>query len=218
MRTRSLAVAGISAGLLVGGAAGLTLTLPGTAGAQDVGDEATTETTVDEADPEREAAAAERITEVLAPLVEDGTITAEQADAVAATLAAELPGRGGPGGHHRRAGAGVALDVVAEVLGTDEEAIRDAVADGTTVGELTDEAGVERRVLIDALVLAASERLDEAVAAGRLTREQADEVIARLTERLPDLLDAEVPPGGPRGPGHHRGPGAGAPDAETPDD
>lgn len=209
MRSKTIAIIAVSAGLLGGGAAGLTLTGAGLAGAQEATDDTVTE---NDATPEREAAAAERIAEVLAPLVEDGTITAEQADAVAATLAAELPGRRGPGDRHWRAGAGIALDVVAEVLGTDEDAIRAALGDGTTVGELADEAGVERQVLIDALVAAATERLDEAVADGRLTQEQADEVIVRLTERLPDLLDAEVPPGGPRGPGHRGGPSAGAPD------
>ncbi|MEJ7845608.1 MAG: hypothetical protein WKF93_08180 [Acidimicrobiales bacterium] len=214
MRTRSLAVAGISAGLLVGGAAGLTLTLPGTAGAQDVGDEATTETTADEAGAddtaEREAAAEARLREALAPLVDDGTISAEQADAVAATLAAELPGRG-----HHRPGAGIALDAVAEVLGTDEDALREELRGGATVGELADAADVERQAVIDAIVAAATERAAEAVADGRLTQAEADEHLARLAERLPELLDAELPGGG-RGPdgGGHGGRG---PDAEPGD-
>lgn len=217
MRTRSLAVAGISAGLLVGGTAGLTLTLPSIAGAQDVSDEAATETTADEPDAdatiEREAAAEARLRDALDPLVDDGTISAEQADAVAATLAAELPGRG-----HHRPGARIALDAVAEALGTDEDAVRDELRGGATVGELADAAGVERQLVIDAIVAAATERAAEAVAAGRITQAEADEHLARLAERLPELLDAELPAGGPGGPGRPGGGHGGrGPDAEPAD-
>lgn len=210
MRTRSLAVAGISAGLLVGGAAGLTLTLPGAAGAQDVDDEAPTDEPVADHAAEREAGAEARLRDALDALVDDGTISADQADAVAATLADELPA----GRHGHRPGFGIALDAVAEVLGIDADDLRTELDAGATVGELADAAGVERRAVIDAIVAAATERATAAVEEGRLTDALADELLARLDERLPDLLDAELPGGS-----GHRGeePGGQGPDAEPGD-
>lgn len=137
----------------------------------------------------------ERIADALSGLVEDGSITQEQADEVAATLdEADL---GGPGGH----GRGPDLATAAEALGMSEEELRTALeADGATLAAVAEEQGVAVDTLVQALVAAEEERIAEAVTDGRLTREEADERLADLEQRVTERV--EVDPDG-------RGPGAG---------
>ena len=47
--------------------------------------------------------------------------------------------------------------------------------------------------LVDALVADAEKRLDDAVAAGKLTPAQADELADRLYHRMTDLVNGELP-------------------------
>jgi hypothetical protein len=60
---------------------------------------------------------------------------------------------------------------------------------------------VDAQTVIDALVAEASARLDEKVADGDLTQAEADERKADLEERITNLVNAERPEGGFRGPG-----------------
>jgi hypothetical protein len=92
------------------------------------------------------------------------------------------------------AGGGAALAGGGIGTGEDEKAIIDAAAK---------ELGVEPEALENALESALAARIDAAVAAGRLTEDQA----AEMKERL---QDGELPLfGGRGGPGHHGGPGLG---------
>jgi hypothetical protein len=154
------------------------------------------------------------IKDALAGLVTDGTITQEQADTVAETLdGADLlrghgahGGAGGPGGW-----GGMSLDAAAEALGMTADELRTALeAEGTTLAEVAEAEGVEVSALVDALVKWATERIDEAVASGRLTQEQADERIAGLETRLTEMVQQELRRGG-RGP-RGAAPGTGADD------
>ncbi|MDT0167140.1 hypothetical protein Q9R32_16430 [Actinotalea sp. AC32] len=163
----------------------------------------------------------EAIRDALAGLVDDGTLTDEQADRVAETLdasAALAPGRGegkGPGfGHSRGLGLGhargLALDVAAETLGLTTDELRDALAeDGATLASVAQAQGVEEDVLVAALVAAATEHLATAVEEGRLTQEEADERAAQLTERFTALVDEEVVGGMRMGDGRSNGRGNG---------
>ncbi|HEX2575602.1 MAG TPA: hypothetical protein VHK88_04585 [Aquihabitans sp.] len=129
-------------------------------------------------------------------------------------------GRGGPGGGH---GRGPHLEAAAEALGLTPEELRTRLQDGATLGAIADAEGVDRQVLVDALVAEATERLHAAVADGKLTQAEADERKAELAERLTERLDRAGPaggrPGGPggRGPGG-RGPGGEAPPEDAPAD
>jgi len=240
-RLRKSAVAtGLVAGLVVGGAAGAVLGAPGLSGAQE--DEATTTTVAPEQEQgtdeapsdgpgrsvERRSRAAERLGEALAPLVEDGTIDQAQADAVVEQLldseVLRRSGRHGGRGHGFGFGPGPVSEAAAEALGMTEEELRDALREGTTLAEIAEAEGVEVQKVIDALVADASERLDERVADGDLTREQADERLAKLTERITEMVQegwrhargGHGPGSGHHGPGFgHEGPDAG-PDADEP--
>ena len=143
----------------------------------------------------------ERITEALSGLVDDGSITQEQADEVATTLAES--GLGGHGGH----GGGPGLDVAAEVLGLSEDELRDALGtDGATLADVAEEQGVDLDTLVDALVTAQQERIAEAVADGRITQDEADQRLADLEDRVTALVNSDdLPRGGHHGWGRHGG-------------
>jgi urease gamma subunit len=97
---------------------------------------------------------------------------------------------------HRR---GAHLEAAAEAISIEVDALRDALRDGQTIAEVAQANGVEVQTVIDALVADVSARLDEAVAEGRLTQDEADEKKAELDERITALVNGERPPGGPRG-------------------
>lgn len=152
-----------------------------------------------------------------------GTLTQEQADAMLPRLQAgdlgALYGRGGPGGRHggaRVEGLHQAMgDAAAGALGITADELSSALRDGQTLAELAAANGVDEQAVIDAALAAADTKLDEAVAAGALTQEQADAIHARLEAAGADLLGH----GGRGGPGG-RGPRANdaapsAPDTTT---
>jgi hypothetical protein len=119
-----------------------------------------------------------------------------------------LPER--PQGRGPRFGAG--LDAAAEAIGITSEELRDALQDGSTIAEVAEANDVEVQTVIDALVADAEAHLDEAVADGRITEEQAAGRKAELPERIEALVNGEGPVGGPGGPGH--GPEGGPPPVE----
>jgi polyhydroxyalkanoate synthesis regulator phasin len=144
------------------------------------------------------ASAVERITEALSGLVDDGSITQEQADEVASTLAGSGLGGGHRGGH----GPGFDLAAAAEALGLTDHELRTALeADATTLAEVAEDEGVEVETLVDALVTAAEKRIAEAVEDGRLTQDEADERLADLATRITERVNTPLPerPGGRRG-------------------
>ena len=129
-------------------------------------------------------------------LVDDGTITAAQADAVAADLASSLPDRGpgrpgGPGWGHRH--PGFDGEVLAGLLGIDVETLRSDLRDGKTVAEIAGEQGVDVQTVIDSLVAEAKSHLDLSVENGRLTQEEADAKLAEVTQRITDFVNNGLP-------------------------
>lgn len=197
MQKKTLATAAV-ASTLGGALAGATLLAPGLAGAQD---EVDTPDAVEQTAPSE---AGDRITDALQGLVDDGTITQAQLDAVVDTLVEARPDRGshgrrGPG----RFGGGADL---AEVLGLEQDALREAIAGGQTLADVAAEQGVDTQDLIDAIVDAAEERVATGVENGRIDQERADEILAGAEEKAEDLVSGEISFGGRRG---HGGPGAG---------
>jgi hypothetical protein len=130
------------------------------------------------------------VRDALSGLVEDGTIDQGQADAVAAALEEARPERGW---RHPHLAHHLGLQAVAESLGIAEDELRAALVDGRTIAEVAAERGVDVQVVVDAIVAAQRERVDEEVADGDLTREQADEILAGAEERAGDLVAGELP-------------------------
>lgn len=152
--------------------------------------------TDDTAPAVEETRAYEMIQEKLAPLVEARTINQGQADAVAATLAAELRGPGGGRGFR-------AVQQVAEFLELTAEEMRAALAEYDTLADLAAANGSSGAELIAYLVAQAEEHIAQAVADGRITQEEADERLADLEEHITDRVNSDIPePGeGPMGEG-----------------
>ncbi len=220
---KQIATVGLSAALVAGGAGALALIGSGTSSAQPTEEESIT------AEPSgRAAERATRLAETLQPLVDGGTLTQAQADAVIAALEAAGPGREvGPGG---RGGPGRGLEAAATALGMTQEELMTALQDGQTIAEIASSKGVDVQVVIEAMVADARAHLAEEVASGEITQEQADARLSGLTTRLNEMVNSAMPmgPGGPGGPGGRGGPGhmrggddaeaddGGAPDTTTP--
>lgn len=143
--------------------------------------------------------------DALKGLVSDGTLTQQQADRVATTLA-ESPPAGF--GHHGRGGGGrgVHLEALA-ALGITADELRAAAEAGQTLAQLAEAQEVSKDEVVKALVAVGQKRLAEAVADGRLTQAEADEKTADLQARVTERLDEPVrAKGGHRG--RHGGPAA----------
>jgi polyhydroxyalkanoate synthesis regulator phasin len=151
------------------------------------------------ADTDGETSVVDRIKSALSGLVEDGSLTQEQADEVATTLSdAGL----GHGGHH--GGDRIGLETAAEALGLTEAELRTALEpDGTSLADVAQDQGVDVGTLVAALVQAQQDRIAQAVEDGRLTQAEADERLAdleaRVTERVnsDDLIRGHHGRGGP---------------------
>ncbi len=194
---KTVTAAAMAASLTIGGAAGAALFVPSLSGAQE--SDATTETTP--ADDSSRAEKRGRLAEVLAPLVEDGTITQAQADAVIAALQEARPERGD------RFGGPKAL---LEVLGVTAEDLRAAFQDGKSIADVAVEQGVSVDDVVAALVAEAQERIATGVENGRLTDDEAATKLSAATDRITAFVNGDLEPGdfGPRR-GHrgHHGPG-----------
>ena len=141
--------------------------------------------------------------------VEDGRLTEEQGQAMKQRIeAADFPLFGGPGfGHRGFAHRGFRdLGAAAAFLGVDEEALQVRLRDGDTLAEVAKDEGKSVDGLVSAIVAATTTRLDEAVAAGRITKAQLDEIVAGLEERTTAIVNGDFPAFKGRG-----GPGFGGP-------
>lgn len=100
-------------------------------------------------------------------------------------------GHRGPHGHHP--GGRIALDTAAEYLGVSEVELRRSLRAGESLADVAKEEGKAVAGLVDALVAAQTARLDEAVAAGRITKERRDEIVAGLEERVTGAVNGVRP-------------------------
>ena len=119
-----------------------------------------------------------------------GVSGAQDASTTTAPEAADTPDAGTieqRPGHHLRGMAGLKLEAAAEVLGISEDDLKAAIRDGQTLAEIAEANGVERQAVVDALVAAGQEQLDE-------LRET-------LPERMDEVMDRELGRGEGR-PGH----------------
>jgi len=129
--------------------------------------------------------------------VADGRLTKEQGDALKARIEAEdYPMLGGFGfGHH--GGPGIRgfghLDAAAAYLGMTETELATELAGGKTLADVAKAKGKSVDGLVSALVADEKQELDAAVAAGRITRAQADEMLANAKQRFTDMANGTLP-------------------------
>lgn len=128
--------------------------------------------------------------------VADGRVTKERADELKARIESGavplLPGgpgfRGGPGGHH---GPMHHLSAAASYLDMTEPALADALGSGKTLAQLANDKGKSVDGLVAALVADEKKELAAAVAAGRLTDAQRDQMEQNLEARTKALVNGE---------------------------
>lgn len=83
----------------------------------------------------------------------------------------------------------LALQELAGFLGMTPEEFWNALRSGKSVSQVAAEHGKTAQEVIDFLTGKVKARLDEAVAAGKITQERADQVLAAFQARLPEILD-----------------------------
>ena len=194
MKPRRMAVFGLTAGLLGGGAAGLLMTGTTLASAQTAG---VTGTVTDPAagstdSPAARARKAGWAKGALDKLVADGTINQDQADKVLAALQAARPAHGHKGLHR-----GAKLDAAAQALGMTPAELRTALAGGKNLAAVAQEKGVDVAKVVDALVAQLKTHLDQHVASGKNTQAQADQRLADARSRIEAFVNGTAPAGGP---------------------
>jgi len=94
---------------------------------------------------------------------------------------------------------------VAALLGLDVADVGEQLRRGSTLADVAVAQGVEVSVVVDLIVEQKTERLDAAVADGRITQDEADEKAADLVERVQTRVEEGRPERGTRG---QRNPGA----------
>jgi hypothetical protein len=190
-----------AAGLLSGSVLGMTALAPMLTSAQTPPVPSPTAPATDHA-----AEHAARLSTALQPLVDNGTITATQRDAVVAQLqAAGGPGVGRGARHGERGGH---LETAAAAIGIDVQALRTALMSGKSIATVATENGVNPSVVIAAIVAEKSAEIDQAVTDGKLTNEEGAARKARLEERVTAMVNGVRPAGGE---GRHGRGGPGGP-------
>ena len=189
---RKALVAGAAGITIAGGSLAVATMAPGgIAGAQDE-TPAETEQAPDESDSPGELRRGDHLGDVLGSLVDDDTITQDQADTIAERFAearAEFDGR--RPGVHARPGfrGGISFDVVTDITGLTQDEIREGLRSGETLAELAGDSSDE---LAAAMIEAANERIDAGVESERLTEERAEEMRAEVEQRVEDRLNGEL--------------------------
>jgi hypothetical protein len=183
------------AGLTAGAGAGLVLT-GGSGGAAAQTSPTTPDTTAPDTTDGEAKDAGGWLQDALVPLVEDGTITQAQADAVIAALREARPDRGpgfGPGRHGGFRRRGFGLDAAAEALGVTTEELFTQLRDGKSIADVAGAEGVDIEAVKNAMLEAFRTDQQEHVTSGRLTQDQADANIAAYEDRLDDIVTKTLP-------------------------
>jgi polyhydroxyalkanoate synthesis regulator phasin len=135
--------------------------------------------------------------DMLDQAVADGKLTQDEADAIRARIeAGDVPfffGRGHHGGpgHGFRHGfmIGVTLDKIATFLGINVSDITDALRNDQSLAQIAEAHGKSRDELKTFILDETKARLDEKVADGGLTQQEADDKLQEISDRVDNLID-----------------------------
>ena len=81
------------------------------------------------------------------------------------------------------------ISVAADQLGLTVDELLAELEDGRSIADVAEQRGVDAQTIAYAYIAVRTERLDEAVAEGRITQEQADEMLAHVTEEMAEHLN-----------------------------
>jgi hypothetical protein len=91
------------------------------------------------------------------------------------------------------------LDAAASYLGLTEAQLRGELGGGKTLAQVAQAHNKSVGGLVDALVADAKKHVDAAVAAGRLTQSQANDLLNGLRDRITSRVNSRAPDGPPEG-------------------
>jgi hypothetical protein len=142
--------------------------------------------------------------QVLEQAVAEGHLTQEQADRMR-----ERPEEGFGTGMRGPRGFGKGwagpesspVAIAAEALGMTADELLAELQGGKSIADVANERGVDPQTIADSILASMKDNLAQAVADGKITQEQADQMLSRMEERATDL-DCAAPFGGrglPRG-------------------
>lgn len=132
--------------------------------------------------------------QVLKAAIEQGKLTQEQADKMKERAQNKpdwdfdfgpLRGKARPGMAFK---GGFSLGVVSDKLGMTPQELSTALKGGKTITDLAKEKNVDPQAIADALIKPESDRLAKAVADGKITQTQADQMLTRAKENVQNLL------------------------------
>lgn len=216
-RWRMAAAAVTGSVALLGVATGIGYAAAGSSAGASSADSTTTTTAPSKGAPnaaDRAKAETDRLNKVLQPLVDKGTITASQRDAIVAALVAAKPegggrgGRGGPGGMKGVIGLfGADADAAAKAIGISTDDLKKAVMGGQSMADVAKAHGVDPQKVIDALVAATKAQQ----AAHPRPNGAIGSTDAEITQRITAIVNGTLPKFGGAGFGHggRGGPGGG---------
>jgi hypothetical protein len=135
-----------------------------------------------------------------------GRITKAEGDALKARIQSDdFPIIGGPHGGLGHFGFFGKLDAAANYLGLTEAQLQSELQSGKSLAQIAKDHGKSADGLVNALVADAKQKLDAAVTAGRLTKDEETQILNGLKDRITNLVNASGLGGEP----HFRGPGFG---------
>ena len=136
------------------------------------------------------ASMTERLNQALA----DGKITAEEAAEKAAGIPEKateivnsIPDRKDKDRGHRK---GAFLGEVLLDLGLDPADVREGFANGQTLGDTAEANGISADAVVDAITASMTERLNQALADGKITAEEAAEKAAGIPEKATEIVNS----------------------------
>lgn len=153
--------------------------------------------------------------EVVDEALSEGWLTEDQAEMLQWRMD-QAPGlrMPGPGKGHGMLGRGMGiggdnlLSVAADELGMSVTELLAELQDGQSIADVAAAQGADSQAIVDSYLAALQEDMDEAVAEGRITQNQADHMLQQAEERATNQVE-NIWEGGPRdfGGGRHGGRG-----------
>jgi uncharacterized protein YidB (DUF937 family) len=111
------------------------------------------------------------------------------------------------GGFARRAGVGVDMRQLPQILGITSSALKSDLQSGKSIADVASSKGISEQTLISKLQADQQTRLDQAVKSGRLTAAQEKQILSNFASHMKQFVEHK---GLPAGPGGFRGhPGSG---------
>ncbi len=133
--------------------------------------------------------------QVIEQAVDEGVLSQEQADGMLERMESGFGFMGMPFARGGRMSGRIGgpenslISVAADQLGLTVDELLSELEGGRSIADVAEQRGVNAQTIADAYIAVRTEILDEVVAEGRITQEQADEMLAHVTEEMAEHLN-----------------------------